>query len=251
MQGGGQEVAKISYSKRGVLLLVNEGARAADEVGFRYCEKCRAWISGDDSEQDHVDPNSGSRCPAGAEPADIHHEVLLYHKGHHDFLLIEMAVPDNQDAERFGWSLLYALSYGFQVAFSADESEVSGHVFLVPGNAARIRLLLYEQDEGGAGLLRNLVDHSAWQRVATRALEIVHVDPATGQGHGRGLRYRLLRLPVCRSTTSSITGTWIAAWSSRRSGRSSRSNRSRWPSRAADDMGSVPGHRHRRGAYGY
>ena len=54
MQVGGQEVAKISYSKRGVLLLVNEGARAADEAGFRYCERCRAWISGDDSEQDHV-----------------------------------------------------------------------------------------------------------------------------------------------------------------------------------------------------
>ncbi|MBK9138901.1 MAG: DEAD/DEAH box helicase [Verrucomicrobia bacterium] len=181
MKVGDQEVAKVSYSKRGVLLLVNEGARAADEVGFRYCEKCRAWISGDDSEQDHVDPNSGSRCPAGAEPADIHREVLLYHKGHHDFLLIELAVPDNQDAERFGWSLLYALSYGFQVAFSADESEVGGHVFVVPGNAARIRLLLYEQDEGGAGLLRNLVDQAAWQRMATRALEIVHVDPATGQ----------------------------------------------------------------------
>ncbi|MCX7824272.1 MAG: DEAD/DEAH box helicase [Verrucomicrobiae bacterium] len=181
LKAGEREVATVSYSKRGELLLVNQGARAADEVGFRYCEKCRAWILGDDTEQDHVDPNSGGRCPAGAEATDIHREVLLCHKGHHDFLLIELAVAGNQDAERFGWSLLYALSYGFQVAFSADESEVGGHVFSVPGGAPRIRLLLYEQDEGGAGLLRNLVGHSAWQRMATRALEIVHVDPATGQ----------------------------------------------------------------------
>jgi superfamily II DNA/RNA helicase len=178
---GGNEIARVSYSKRGVLLLVNEGARAADEIGFRYCEKCRAWISGDDSEQDHTDPDSGSPCPAGADAGDIHREVLLYHEGHHDFLLIELPVPDNQDAERFGWSLLYALSYGFQIAFSADESEVSGHVFVVPGSASRIRLLLFEQDEGGAGLLRNLLDHAAWQRMVTRALEIVHVDPVTGQ----------------------------------------------------------------------
>jgi hypothetical protein len=33
----------------------------------------------------------------------------------------------------------------------------------------------------GAGLMQNLVSPEAWRRVATRALEIVHVDPATGK----------------------------------------------------------------------
>jgi hypothetical protein len=40
---------------------------------------------------------------------------------------------------------------------------------------------LYEVDEGGQGLIMDLTDGSAWQKVARRALEILHVDPATGE----------------------------------------------------------------------
>jgi len=76
------------------------------------------------------------------------------------------------------------LSNGFQVAFSADESEVGGHVHAVSQNASRVRLLLYEQDEGGAGLLHNLTDAAAWQRLGGRALEILHVNPDTGAEFG-------------------------------------------------------------------
>ena len=180
LDAGGGELATVTYARRSPLLLVNHGPRATDETGFRYCEKCRAWLASADGEQKHLDPNDDSHCPAGAEDGDIQHEVLLFHQGHHDFLLLETAVPANTPKLSFGWSLLYAITNGFQVAFGADESEISGHVFEVPGKPEAVRLLLYEQDEGGAGLLHNLMAADSWQRVARRALEILHVNPDTG-----------------------------------------------------------------------
>ena len=63
------------------------------------------------------------------------------------------------------WSLATALLSGFQVAYSVDESEVNGFLFPVPGEPSRRRILLYEVDEGGAGLMlrisrrRNHAEH--------------------------------------------------------------------------------------------
>ncbi|RME56295.1 MAG: DUF1998 domain-containing protein, partial [Deltaproteobacteria bacterium] len=164
------------------MLLVNDGLRASEERGFRYCERCRSWIASEGGEEAHVDENGRSRCPAGGTEEDIHREVLLYVQGIHDLVIVEIPVPPD-DGERFGWSLAYALLGGFQVAFSAEESELGAHLFDVPGNASRKRILLYETDEGGVGLLQNLWKDDGWHRTARRALELLHVDPDTGRAH--------------------------------------------------------------------
>ena len=174
------KLAGVRYVRRGKLLLVNEGARASDDRGFWFCEKCRAWLASQDSADDHVDQNSVSKCPAGADINDIHPEVLLYYEGNHDYVLIEASAPAGVKADEYGWSLLYAISNGFQVAFSADESEVGCHLYTTLSDPQKVRLLLYEQDEGGSGLISNLLSADGWQRMAKRALEILHVDPATG-----------------------------------------------------------------------
>ncbi|GIW72681.1 MAG: hypothetical protein KatS3mg102_2223 [Planctomycetota bacterium] len=100
--------------------------------------------------------------------------------GLHDLVTVEFPVPP-QDGERFAWSMAYALLGGFQVAFSAEESELGAHVFDVPADGSRKRILLYETDEGGTGLLRNLWERDGWRRTARRALELLHVDPDTGK----------------------------------------------------------------------
>jgi len=175
----GDSLASIVGSHQGELLLVNYGLRASDETGFRYCERCRSWIASEGGEEAHADQNGRNHCPAGGSGEDIHHEVLLYVHGVHDLVTVEVPTPPD-DGERFGWSLAYALLGGFQVAFSADESELGAHVFDVPGDPLRKRILLYETDEGGTGLLRNLWETDGWRRTARRALELLHVDPDTG-----------------------------------------------------------------------
>lgn len=174
LAAGGEDLASLTYSHGAELLFLNKGYRASSDVGFRYCEKCRAWLQSEDGARDHVNGN----CPAGGTTADIRRQVVLFTKGQHDVLMVDAPVPPGTSREVFAWSLCYALAFGFDVAFSADESEVRGQLFLTEED--RVGVLLYESEEGGAGLLHHLTERAAWQRVARHALELLHVDPTSG-----------------------------------------------------------------------
>lgn len=177
---GGESLAGFTYARNGELLLVNFGFRSGEEEGFRLCERCGAWLSSEEGAERHAAEDGRWSCPAGGGPDDVRNEVVLYTKGTHDLVLLDAPVPPDGGRAPFGWSLLYALSSGFQVAYSADQSEISGFLFDHPEDPSRVRVLLYETDEGGQGLLSHLTDAEGWRRVAERALEILHVDPATG-----------------------------------------------------------------------
>src|SRR5262249_3803058 len=61
----------------------------------------------------------------------------------------------------------------------------------LPKSDRRSLLLLYEAAEGGAGVLRRLLDDpGALARVARTALELCHFDPDTGADRRRGPRAR-------------------------------------------------------------
>lgn len=79
-------------------------------------------------------------------------------------------------------SLQFALERGIEVAFHLEDSELSSE--LLPHGDTKDRLLLVEAAEGGAGVLRRLVsDRSALHQVARAALDMLHVDPDTGEEH--------------------------------------------------------------------
>src|SRR5690606_21549178 len=60
-----------------------------------------------------------------------------------------------------------------------EDSELA--VESLPSNHDRRVLMIYESAEGGAGVLRRLVeDPTALSQVASAALDITHFDPTTG-----------------------------------------------------------------------
>lgn len=180
---GGSERLRASYGHNAEVLLLNLGYRASSETGFRFCEKCRAWIESEESAKEHTKDGG---CPGAAAGIDIKREVVLFTQGQHDVVLVDAPVPPDRPSDiseerwrnSFASSLCYALSFGFGVAFSVDESEVRGHLFRT--EADRAKVLLFESDEGGAGLLHRLTETDAWRRVVRHALELLHVDPDTG-----------------------------------------------------------------------
>ena len=46
-----------------------------------------------------------------------------------------------------------------------------------PREPGDLRILLYETDEGGIGVLDRMTDPAVWQAVARRALDILHINP--------------------------------------------------------------------------
>jgi Domain of unknown function (DUF1998) len=77
-----------------------------------------------------------------------------------------------------------ALKNALQIEFNLEDSELAAEP-LPTRNDTRM-LLIYEASEGGAGVLRRLVDDPAvLRRVARRALELCHFDPDTGEDQRR------------------------------------------------------------------
>jgi ATP-dependent helicase YprA (DUF1998 family) len=81
-------------------------------------------------------------------------------------------------------TLQAALKNAIQIEYQLEDSELAAEP--LPSRDPRQMLLLYESAEGGAGVLRHLVDDaSALSRVARRALELCHFDPDTGEDRGQ------------------------------------------------------------------
>lgn len=80
-------------------------------------------------------------------------------------------------------SLQAALKSAIQIEYQLEDNELAAEP--LPGRDERRMLLFFESAEGGAGVLRHLVDNAtALSRVARRALELCHFDPDTGADRG-------------------------------------------------------------------
>src|SRR5690606_25355085 len=84
-------------------------------------------------------------------------------------------------------SLQAALKRAIESVFQPEENELAAEP--LPDRDNRRQLLLYEAAEGGAGVLRRLVDDpSTLSLVAREALRICHFDPDSGEDLRRAPR---------------------------------------------------------------
>ena len=96
-------------------------------------------------------------------------------------LITPHGLPDDFDERLIVMaSLQAALKTAVQVVFQLEDTELA--VEALPSQGDRRVLLMYESAEGGAGVLRRLVeDPDTFSRVAAQALEICHFDSETGE----------------------------------------------------------------------
>lgn len=77
-------------------------------------------------------------------------------------------------------SLESALKTAIQVLYQLEDREIGSEP--LPSSDDRRTLLFYEASEGGAGVLRQLAeDPQALPAIASKALELMHFDPSTGE----------------------------------------------------------------------
>lgn len=77
-----------------------------------------------------------------------------------------------------------ALKTAIQRKYQLEDREIASEA--LPNSEERKSILFYEASEGGAGVLRKLVDDSqALLKLATLALEITHFDPSDGSDKKR------------------------------------------------------------------
>jgi superfamily II DNA/RNA helicase/very-short-patch-repair endonuclease len=164
----GRSLARLDFGPAATVWRVNLGwlRRAEPErLGFKLDTVTGRWERRDvDVTPDGPQPN-----PNGANVQ----RVVPYVADRRNCLLFEPSEP--LDAAVMA-SLQAALKQGVQRTFQLEDSELA--VEPLPNAGARTLVLLYESAEGGAGVLRRLLDEpGALAQVAAAALDICHFAP--------------------------------------------------------------------------
>jgi superfamily II DNA/RNA helicase/very-short-patch-repair endonuclease len=172
-----EPLATLTYGRAATLWRINMGwknrRRDNPQVGFVLDKERGFWSRNDQNEDDPDDPMSPRT-----------ERVIPYVEDRRNCLLLQ---PDERlDLDRMV-SLEAALKNAIQIHYQLEDNELATEI-LPNGDTLRL-LLLYESAEGGAGVLRRLLDDAdAFAQVARRALGLCHFDPATGDDRRRAVR---------------------------------------------------------------
>ncbi len=161
----------LEYAPAASILLVNHGwRRRRDQQGFLVDFQNNDLILKDDRARD-VD----QRVPASS---NVQRVRLCVHYNL-NLLRLKLAQTELREDAEFETTLMYALERAIEHAFQIEDAEL---VVEAVGEGAGRAIMLYETGEGGAGVLRQLVeDGNALREVARQALILMHFDPDSGE----------------------------------------------------------------------
>jgi very-short-patch-repair endonuclease len=175
---GHEVLANLTYGHAAALWRINLGwtrRRNRDQYGFVLDIERGFWQRREDVEDDPDDPMSARTM-----------RVVPFVEDHRNCLLFE---PTSTLDIRVMASLQAALKRAIEVRYQLEDDELAAEP--LPGDDNRRVLLFYEAAEGGAGVLRRLVDDpEGLAGVAREALRLCHFDPATGNDLRRAPRAR-------------------------------------------------------------
>ncbi|MCP4607530.1 MAG: DEAD/DEAH box helicase [Planctomycetes bacterium] len=167
--GEGHYLAKLTYGHAATLHRINLGwarRKNKEQLGFVLDFERGYWARNEqETEGDADDPMSPNT-----------RRIIPYVEDRRNCLLFE---PQDSLSETAIASLQAALKTAIQVQYQLEDNELAAEP--LPDPDERRMILFYESAEGGAGVLRRLIDDSnAWASVARTALQLCHFDPDTG-----------------------------------------------------------------------
>lgn len=169
IRDNGQDIASLYFGNAATLWRINLGwarRKERDQHGFVLDIERGYW----QRHQADLDDDGDPMTPKTAR-------VIPYVEDRRNCLLIEFTrkLDDTEMA-----TLQAAIKNGIQTCYELENSELAAEP--LPDRENRRAILLYESAEGGAGVLRRIVDDpGAVRRIVRAALELCHFDPDTGE----------------------------------------------------------------------
>jgi ATP-dependent helicase YprA (DUF1998 family)/very-short-patch-repair endonuclease len=176
VQRDDQTLAQLTYAQNAELWRINLGwarRKNKEQLGFVLDIERGYWAKNEQvsEEEDVADPLSPRTT-----------RVIPYVQDSRNSLLFE---PKRSLSPEQMASLQSALKQAIQVTYQLEDNELAAEP--LPHRDDRRLILFYESAEGGAGVLKRLLnDPTALATVAKAALEVCHFDPETGEDLGHG-----------------------------------------------------------------
>ncbi|MBI4369148.1 MAG: DEAD/DEAH box helicase [Elusimicrobia bacterium] len=178
LKQGNSVLAHLAYGEAATIWRINLGwsrRQKANELGFWLDLEKRQWS------KSSIDPDE-----EGQDQQVRLMRVIPYVHDRRNSLLLEPQIPLGENGMA---TLENALKRAIQIEYQVEDAELAAEP--LPSIKERRIVLLYEAAEGGAGVLRHLVDDpNAMPQVARTALSLLHYDPANGQDLGKALHAR-------------------------------------------------------------
>ncbi|MFE9426189.1 DEAD/DEAH box helicase [Kitasatospora sp. NPDC006697] len=199
-EGVAAAIARLSYGDAATVRVVNLGRRRRQhqaDIGFWLDPVRGVWLGDGQAakrDQELAAEDEGLGSFADAQRTTKVVPYVQDQKNISVFRLERTLSGDEEQRRTTAVSLRYALERGIEAYFQLEDSELSSEG--LPDREDRARMLFVEGAEGGAGVLRRLRDEpGALADVARTALDIIHIDPATGAdlGQAPGARERCER----------------------------------------------------------
>ncbi|MCC6776424.1 MAG: DUF1998 domain-containing protein [Hyphomicrobiales bacterium] len=172
---GDEPIAALSYGSTATLWRINLGWRrrqVKSQYGFVLDIERGYW-----GRRNETAVNDDDNDPMSARTR----RVIPYVDDRRNCLIVQPSAPLSLVQMA---SLQPALKNAIQVVYQLEDNELAAEP--LPDGDSRAYLLFYESAEGGAGVLRRLVDDPhALSVVADAALAICHFDPVTGEDQHR------------------------------------------------------------------
>lgn len=169
------EIITLAYGDSATIRVTNVGRRrrANPEVhGYMIDVTTGRWLK--ENEKDEAPEEDGLES---ADKIKRKQRVIPYVEDRRNILVTRLA---HKVGLPTAVTFAIALERGIEAAFQLEDSELSAEG--LPDHEERGRALLIESAEGGAGVLRRLVDDpEALNKAARTALQIMHFDPDTGE----------------------------------------------------------------------
>ena len=162
-----ETLLELAHAPAATLWRINHGWRTADQTGFTIEPQTGRWARN----------NEGVGSPDD-EP-DMPTSIGNIKTFVQDARNILMVKPVWEDApEGFQISLLYAIKRAIQFVYQVEEQEIGAEII---GNGENLRLLFWEEAEGGTGIWQRLATQpTGFSEVARKAMELCHFDTTTG-----------------------------------------------------------------------
>lgn len=175
---GDRPVASLIYSHTATLWRINVGWRRRaekDKLGFTLDLERGYWARNEDIDPDDPEDPMSART----------RRVIPYVEDRKNVLILKPeSLLESPALATTLISLQYALKNAIQVVYQLEDNELA--VEPLPNRPDCRFIMFYEATEGGAGVLRRLIDdRAALARVARTALELCHFAPDSGDDLGR------------------------------------------------------------------